>query len=188
MNSLITKTKAFIFWPNKTTFLETLQKLFKTNYPNSSKIDYTEIKTEQPNTVEQRVNMYFRYKNAYTVEVLIAITPNGLIYFLSNCNEGKASGTFVTNDSEFLLKLEPGNKVLVDKGLPGIKIPCNEKQSILVISPVLHNGQFTEKEVIETYNVASVHIHIERVFAILKTYGVLNKITLFHIQSSNFHI
>uniref|UniRef100_A0A2S2R4Z5 DDE Tnp4 domain-containing protein n=1 Tax=Sipha flava TaxID=143950 RepID=A0A2S2R4Z5_9HEMI len=109
--------------------------------------------------------MYSRYKNAYTVKVLIAITPNGLICFLSKCYGGKASDTFIINDSGFLLKLESEDEVLADKGFSGIKVPCDEKQSILVMPPILHNGRFTEEEVIKTYNVASVHIHIERVFA-----------------------
>jgi len=178
LNSLVAKTREFIFWPNKKTILETMPKSFKKNYPNCRCIiDCTEIKTEQPNTVEQRVHMYSRYKNAYTVKVLIAITPNGLICFLSKCYGGKASDTFITNDSGFLSKLEPGDEVLADKGFPSIKVPCDEKQSILVMPPFLHNGRFTEEEVIETYNIASVRIHIERVFARLKTYGILNKIT-----------
>jgi len=44
--------------------------------------------------------------------------------------------------------------------------------------PFLHNGRFTEDEVLQTYNIASVRIHIERVFAKMKTFGILNKITI----------
>jgi len=33
-------------------------------------------------------------------------------------------------------------------------------------------------EILETYTVASVRIHIERVFARLKTYGILNKLKI----------
>lgn len=186
LNSLAIKTKEFIFWPNKKTILETLPKSFKANYPNCRCIiDCTEIKTEQPNTVEQRVNMYSRYKSAYTVKVLVAITPNGLICFVSKCYGGRASDTYITNDSGLLSKLEPGDEVLADKGFPGIKVSCDEKKSILVMPPILHNGRFTEEEVIETYNVASVRIHIERVFARLKTYGILNKITVDLLPSIN---
>jgi len=43
--------------------------------------------------------------------------------------------------------------------------------------PMLHNGRFSEEEVIKTYNVASVRIHIEQFFARLKSFNVLNKIT-----------
>jgi len=44
--------------------------------------------------------------------------------------------------------------------------------------PILQNGRFSEEEVIETYSVASVRIHIERFFARLKTYHILNKIQI----------
>lgn len=44
--------------------------------------------------------------------------------------------------------------------------------------PICHNGRFTEEEVLQTYSIASVRIHIERIFARLKTYGVLNKIKI----------
>lgn len=179
LNSLVSKTKHFIFWPNKKSILDTLPRAFKQNYPNCRCIiDCTEIKTEQPSTVEQRVNMYSRYKNAYTVKTLVAITPSGLISFLSKCYGGRASDTFITNDCGFLSKLEKGDEVLADKGFPGIKVSCKNKNSILIMPPFLHNGRFSENEVVETYNIASVRIHIERVFAKLKTLGILNKITI----------
>jgi len=66
---------------------------------------------------------------------------------------------------------------LADKGFSGIKFSCKNKNSIWVTPPFLHNGRFSENEVVETYNIASVRIHIERVFAKLKTFGILNKIT-----------
>jgi hypothetical protein len=75
--------------------------------------------------------------------------------------------------------LEPGNVVLAYKGFPSIKTHCEtNSNSILVMPPILHNGRFIEHEVIEIYSVASVRIHIERMFARLKTYGILNKITM----------
>lgn len=44
--------------------------------------------------------------------------------------------------------------------------------------PILHNCRFSEEEVVETYSIASVRIHIERFFARLKTYNILNKIQI----------
>jgi len=43
--------------------------------------------------------------------------------------------------------------------------------------PMLHNGRFSEEGIIKTYNVASARIQIERLFARLKSFNVLNKIT-----------
>lgn len=179
LSILSKKTKQFIFWPSKDTISATLPYAFKKNYPNCRCIiDCTEIKVEQPPTVEQRVCMYSRYKSSYTIKCLVAITPNGAISFLSKCYGGRSSDTFITNDSGFLSKLEVGDQVLADKGFPGIKTNCEEGNSILIMPPILHNGRFSEEEVIETYSVASVRIHIERFFARLKTYHILNKIQI----------
>lgn len=180
LHFLANHTKHFIFRPNKRTVINTLLKAFKQNYPNCRCIiDCTEIKTEQPSTVEQRVYMFSRYKNAYTVKVLVAINPSGFICFLSKSYGGRTSDSFITNDSGFLSKLEPGDEVLADKGFPGIKVALEGSKSILVVPPILHNGHFSEDEVFETYTVASVCIHVEWVFAKLKTYLIFNKITAY---------
>lgn len=179
LHFLSIKTKNFIFWPDKNTISATLPESFKLNYPNCRCIiDCTEIKTEQPNTVEQRVYMYSRYKSCYTIKILVAITPNGMISFVSKCYGGRTSDSFITNDSGFLSKLELGDIVLADKGFPGIKTSCENSNCILVMPPILHHGRFTEDEVMETHTVASVRIHIERVFSRLKTHGILNKISM----------
>lgn len=172
------KCKNLIFWPSKSTILETLPEVFKKHYPNCRCIiDCTEIRTDQPKTVEQRVCMYSHYKGGYTIKILIAITPNGMVSFLSKSYGGRSSDSYITNDSGFLEKLEPGDQVLADKGFPGIRTGVEGHNSILVMPPVLHNGRFTEEEVLNTYNVASVRIHIERLFARLKTFNILRKIT-----------
>lgn len=81
---LIVKTRKCIYWPYQKTILETLPKPFKKNYTNSpSIIAWTDIKTEQPNSVEQRLNMCSRYKNALIVTVFVTTTLNGLVCFLS---------------------------------------------------------------------------------------------------------
>jgi len=172
------RCKNVIFWPSKNTVQETLPEVFKKHYPNCRCIiDCTELRTEQPKTVEQRVCMYSHYKGGYTVKVLVAIAPNGMVSFLSKSYGGRSSDSFITNDSGFLEKLEYGDQVLADKGFPGIKTGVNNQNSILVMPPMLHNGRLTEEEVLNTYNVASVRIHIERLFARLKTFNILNKIT-----------
>lgn len=67
---------------------------------------------------------------------------------------------------------------MADKGFPGIKTNCEDNKSILIMPPILRNGRFSEEEIIETYSIASVRIHVERVFARLKTYNILNKIQI----------
>lgn len=50
--------------------------------------------------------MYSRYKGSYTVKFLVAITPNGMISFVSKCYDGRSSDSFITNDSGFLALLD----------------------------------------------------------------------------------
>ncbi|KAF0693239.1 Uncharacterized protein FWK35_00035034, partial [Aphis craccivora] len=145
------RTNNLIFWPSKTTIVDTLPEVFKKHYPHCRCIiDCTEVKVEQPPTVQQRVCMYSRYKGGYTIKVLVAITPNGMVSFLSKAYGGRSSDSFITNDSGFLNKLEPGDQVLADKGFPGIKPGVEGQNSILVMPPMLHNGRFSEEEVIQT--------------------------------------
>jgi len=179
LTTLSTKTKDFIFWPSKKTISDLLPEAFKKNYPHCRCIiDCTEIRVEQPNTVEQRVYLYSRYKGGYTIKFLVAITPNGMVSFVSKCYGGRSSDSFITNDCGFLSLLEPGDEVMADKGFPGIKTNCDQQNAILIMPPFLYNAKFTESEVLETYNIASVRIHIERLFARVKIFGILNKVTI----------
>ncbi|KAL5246005.1 hypothetical protein ACI65C_013413 [Semiaphis heraclei] len=126
-----------------------------------------------PNNINSRTIL-----SCYTVKVLVAITPNGMVSFLSKAYGGWSSDTFITNDCGFLDKLEIGDEVLADKGFPGIKSGIEGQNSILVMPPILHNRRFSEEELLKTYNVASVRIHVERFFARLKLFNVFNKITI----------
>jgi len=85
-----------------------------------------------------------------------------MITFVSKAYGGRASDSFITNDSGLLNLLEPGDQVTADKEFPGIKTSVNEKNSILVIPPFMHNRVFTKDEIIQTYNITSVRIHVER--------------------------
>lgn len=170
------KTKNIIFWPSKEVVSSILPECFKRNYPNCRCIiDCTEIRVEQPKTVEQRVYLYSNYKGCYTIKFLVAITPNGMVCFVFKCYGGRASDSYITNDSGFLLNIEPGDIILADKGFPGIRTECENSSGILLMPPILHNERFTEEEVLTTYNIASVRIHIERLFAQIKTFGIFNK-------------
>lgn len=122
--------------------------------------------------------MYSYYKGCYTVKFLAAITPNGAVSFISKCYGGRSSDTLITNDCGFLFNLEPGDQVLSDKGFPGIKNNVENQNAILVMPPILHNGKFTEEEVLETHSIASVRIHVERFFARLKVHEILNKVPI----------
>lgn len=66
--------------------------------------------------------------------------------------------------------LEPGDMVLADKGFAQIKkMLDNTGKNILMVMPLfLHNGCFKEKEVQDTFSIARVKNHIERIMQRIK--------------------
>lgn len=169
--------KKFIFWPSKNSVRATLPEAFEKNYPETRVIlDCTEVNTEVPPEVKERVLMYSEYKHHHTVKFMVGCTPSGFISFVSKCYGGRAGDCFITNDCGILDLLEPGDVVLADKGFPQIRTEVENKNAILVMPPFSHGDQFTPEEVEETYNIASVRIHIERVNQRIKEFNILNKI------------
>ncbi|XP_016662321.1 uncharacterized protein LOC100160767 [Acyrthosiphon pisum] len=177
LHYLSIKTKKFIFWPDKSTVSATLPESFNIKYPNfRCIIGCTEIKTEQPDTVERKVYLYSRYERCYTIKILVAITPNGLIRFVSSCYGGSQSNSIITYDSGILSKLEPGDVVCGDEGFPGTEASCENSNCNLVATPISHQSGFIEDEVMETRDILTSEM--EKVFFRLKTHGILNKISI----------
>ncbi|XP_024884815.1 uncharacterized protein LOC112462951 isoform X2 [Temnothorax curvispinosus] len=171
----------FIFWPCREVVQNTLPEVFKTSYKDCRVIiDCTEIKVEQPNTVENRVYLYSHYKKGFTVKILVGCTPSGLISFISNCYGGRTSDSQITINSGILDLLEPGDVVLADKGFPGIQtvIDENGKGALIVMPPFLRDPQFSAEDVERTYKVAKVRIHIERIMQRLRIYKILDKFSI----------
>ena len=79
-------------------------------------IDCSEIFIECPLAFQARAQTYSNYKKHNTVKILIAITPNGCISFISQCWEGRATDKFIIMHSGLLNLLEHGDTVLADRG------------------------------------------------------------------------
>ncbi|XP_043267632.1 uncharacterized protein [Venturia canescens] len=178
LTTLTEKTKTWIFWPSRESIKKNLPIGFK-KYPNCRCIiDCTEIFTETPPTVEQRVLMYSNYKSRFTVKYLIAITPDGFVCKLSKGYGGRATDSFITNDCGLLSCIEPGDTVLADKGFPQIKSELLKRNALLVIPPFAFDPQFTNSEIDETYKIASVRIHVERAIQRIKLCNILKLIPI----------
>ena len=168
LETLNVKTRTWIFWPSRESIQANLPKTFH-NYPKCRCIiDCTEIPTDTPPTVEQRVLMYSNYKGRFTIKFLIVITPDGYVCMISKGYGGRATDSFITNDSGFLNLIEPDDSVLADKGFPQIKSELSKRDAMLVIPPFAFNPQFTHDEIDDTYKIASVRIHVERAIQRIK--------------------
>ena len=101
--------------------------------------------------------------------MLVGVTPNGQVTFLSDLWGGRVSDKHITRESGVLDLLEPGDNVMVDHGfdISGI-VPAG----VTVNMPpfLARSDQLTAAQTEETMSVASVRIHVERAIDRIKTY------------------
>ena len=105
---------------------------------------------------------------APTDKVLIGITPQGTISFVSQAWGGRTSDKFITENCGILDKLAPGDTVIADRGFT-ISESVGLKNGKLVI-PAFTKGkaQLDPVDVERSRGIASVRIHVERVIGLLR--------------------
>ena len=113
------------------------------------------------------------YKHHNTWKLLVGITPNSQVTFLSQLWGGRVSDKQIARESGVLELLETGDNVMVDRGFDIADIVPN---GVAVNMPPFLAGreQMTAAETEETMSIASVRIHVERAIGIIKTYHILD--------------
>ena len=94
-----------IVWPSRQQVKKTLPSCFRKLYPKYKVkciINCFECFTETPSGLDLAATLWSEYKHHYTFKVLVAITPNGAILYVSPCYEGRASDIFIVRNSGFL--------------------------------------------------------------------------------------
>lgn len=79
-------------------------------------IDCFEIAIEKPSNLKAKAQTWSSYKNKNTVKYLIAITPRGVVSFISEGWSGRVSDKHITENCTLLKNLLPGDVVLADRG------------------------------------------------------------------------
>ena len=79
-------------------------------------IDSTEIFIDRPSDLKARCQTWSSYKQHNTIKILIAVTPQGTISFVSKAWEGRVSDKYITEHCGILDKLLAGDLVLADRG------------------------------------------------------------------------
>jgi hypothetical protein len=153
----------------------------QTCLPNSFKpflncriiIDCTEVFTSvSRKSMNIQKDTYSNYKHRNTWKVLIGISPNGVVTFVSSLFPGSTSDKVITLNSGLLEQLVPGDLVLADKGF--LIRDILPQGVTLNIPPFLVTPQFTPEQVIETEVIAKARIHIERAIQRIKCLSILN--------------
>ena len=171
LQHLASTTANLIFSPSKTQVQGTMPKCFYPDYSGTRVIiDCTEFRIECPAGVDNLIFPFSRYKKGYTAKILIGcficLKSGCFICLKSKVNGGRTTDSQLTVESGLIHLLEEGDVVLADKGFPEIRkmIDKSGKSALVVSPPYLKNKkEFSKEETDETYKIARVRIHVERV-------------------------
>ena len=163
-----------IVWPSRQQVRKTLPSCFVKLYPKvRCIIDCFECFTETPSGLDLAATLWSEYKHHYTFKVLVAITPNGAISYVSSCYGGRASDIFIVRNSGFLNMIEPYDEVMADRGFK-IREDLMMHMATLCIPPSCASSmQLLPCDVRETSNIANVRIYVEQAIGRLKVFLLL---------------
>lgn len=156
---------------------------FFSKYPNTRMIlDCTEIYVQKPSALKAQRETWSNYKHRNTHKILIGITPDGTVNYISPLYGGAASDKFIVNDSGVLDLIESGDNIMADRGFE-ISAELRKRGATLNIPP-FRNGKFqlSSEQVEETRRIAEVRIHVERAIQRIKTFNILNSTMSISLQ------
>ncbi|XP_018577280.1 uncharacterized protein LOC108915667 [Anoplophora glabripennis] len=110
--------KGLVVWPDRETLRKNIPECFKENFGNRVTviIDCFEIFCETPLGLLNAARYWSNYKHHHRIKVLIGITPQGTISFISEAWTGRSSDKYLTENCGFLNKILPGDIILADRG------------------------------------------------------------------------
>jgi len=161
-------------WPSRDIIRDTMPAIFKEQYPKTTAIlDATEIKVHTPSSLLLQSQTYSSYKTTNTFKALLAVSPAGHVIFASSLYTGSISDVQLVNRSGFLGLLQEGDEVMADRGftIEDLLTPLGVG---LNIPPFLGKRQQLDgTEVVETQQIASLRIHVERAIRRVKEFDIL---------------
>ena len=165
-----------ILWPDREALRKTMPACFQASFGMKVAIiiDCFEIFIYRPFNLQAQASTWSNYKHNNTVKVLIGITPQEVVSFVSKCWGGRVSDKYLTDHCGILGKLLPGDVVLADRRF-------DIAESVGLMQASLHIPAFTRGkqqlsaiEIEDTRQFANVRIHVEWVIGCVKQkYSIL---------------
>ena len=160
-----------ILWPDRDALWKTMPECFRSSFGTKVAviIDCFEVFIELPSNLKARAITWSNYKHHNTVKVLLGITPQGVISFVSDSwGGGHVSDKHLTENSGILKKLLPSDVVLLDWGFDIADSVGTMQATLHIPSFTKGKSQLSALEVEDTRTIANVRIHVERVIGCVR--------------------
>lgn len=175
-NFMYDNVKSMIAWPSKEQIMRNLPNAFA-EFPNCQVIlDCTEFKCERPSSNIAQWLTWSDYKSHNTFKLLVGVTPNGFVNFISRLWGGRTSDRHITKEEGVLPRINPGMSIMADKGFtiadllpPDVELNIPPRRKCI-------NNQMTPLQVFETMKIASPRIVVEMKMSQIKNYRILQGI------------
>ena len=178
MPKLADKIRVLVRWLERKEIRRSLPRVYQFGDYEKARviIDCTEIFVDRPKNLTLRAHTWSSYKHHNTVKLLVGITPNGGVSFVSRAFGGRVSDKVITQRSGFLDLLEHDDLVLADRGFL-IEEELGAHGAKLAI-PAFTKGvsQLSLEEIVRTRRIAQVRIQVEREMERLKNFSILSGI------------
>ena len=143
-------------------------------YKTTVIIDCFEIFINRPTNLMTKAQTFSNYKHHNTVKVLIGISPQGMISFVSEAWGGRTSDKFLTENCGVLRNLLPGDLVLADRGFTIHDKVMFYHKNLNIPAFTKGKSQLDPFKIEKTLNLANIRIHVERVIGLLRQkYSIL---------------
>ena len=159
-----------ISWPERESLWRTMPECLKYSFGTKTTviIDCFEVFIDRPSNLMARAQTFSSYKHHNTVKVLIGVTPQGSISFVSNAWGGRTSDKYLTENCNILKNLLPGDLVLADRGFTIDDMVIFHGAKLAIPAFTKGKEQLDPIDVEHTRGIANVQIHVERVIGLLR--------------------
>lgn len=117
VNFIYDYSKCLIAWHTREQILANLPRHFNNHSDTRIVVDCTEFFVERPSSLVSQWLTWSEYKHHNTFKILIGVTPNGMVSFVSRLCGGNASDKHIVQNDDLIPKLSPGDVIIIeDKG------------------------------------------------------------------------
>lgn len=159
-----------VYWPEQDELWRTMPQCFEFSFGKNTMviINCFEVSIKRPTNLLARAQTFSSYKHHNTVKVLIGITPQGTISFVSKAWGGRTSDKFLTGNCGILNKLVLGDLLMADRGFTIHESVAFKRAALVIPAFTKGKSQVDPIDVENTWGIANVRIHVERVIGLLR--------------------